>query len=516
MQLQQIFVERAKKNKNKIAIYDQATGKDITYERMLIAALILQKRFLRCRGKYVGIMVPTSAGCMISIVAVLMAGKIPVMINYSTGARENALYAQEKCAFQSIITSEKLLEKIKIEPVEGMIYLEDIFKKISGLNKLSAFLRAKLPTSILKKTIHHGSEQEISVILFTSGSEKEPKAVQLSHKNILHNVRSIPSFIGISTEDMMLSNLPLFHVFGITVVFWLPIYLGASLVAYPNPLDYSIISALARKYKPTVMAGTPAFYYGYLKKSKPGDFSSLRIAVAGADKLPQHIYDGFLKKHNVKIYEGYGTTETSPVISVNTPQHHKIGSVGKLLPGVQIKIIHSETEEELGRGKEGKILIKGDLVMEGYLGDLEETSLHIRKGWYDTGDMGVFDEDGFLWHRGRLKRFVKIGGEMVSLVKVESVLEKYLPEDTVCCVVDVPNPTKGADIVAAIATSDIDKKKIIKQLAKELPSIAVPKEIYYIEDIPMMGSGKVNFREVEKICREMQDKKQKKKSSKKI
>jgi acyl-[acyl-carrier-protein]-phospholipid O-acyltransferase/long-chain-fatty-acid--[acyl-carrier-protein] ligase len=408
------------------------------------------------------------------------------------------------------------LEKLNTKPIEGMIYLEDIFANISGIAKLFAFIKSKLPLNWIKKIVHDGPENEISVILFTSGSEKEPKAVQLSHKNILHNLRAIPEIIGINSDDLFFSNLPLFHVFGLTVDFWLPLYLGGSLITYPNPLDYSIISTLVRKYKPTVMAGTPAFYYGYLKKSKPGDFSSLRIAVAGADKLTQHIYDSFLKKHQVKIYEGYGATETSPVISVNTPEHHKIGSVGKPLPGVEIKIIHPETEEELAPGQEGKILVKGDLVMEGYLGDLEETSLHIRKGWYDTGDMGVMDEDGFLWHRGRLKRFVKVGGEMVSLVKVESILEKYLPEDTVCCVVDVPNPTKGADIVAAIATSEIDKKKILKQMSKELPSIAVPKEIYYIEDIPMMGSGKVNFREVEKICREMQDKKQKKKSSKKI
>ena len=516
MQLQQIFIEKAKANMKKIAIYDQATAKDITYERMLIATLILQSRFSRCRGKYVGIMIPTSAGSMIATIAVLMTGKIPVMINYSTGARENALYAQEKCSFQSIITSKKLLEKLDIEPIEGMIFLEDIFAKISGFSKLIAFVKAKFPLTWLKKIVYNGTDDEISVILFTSGSEKEPKAVQLSHKNILHNLRAIPEFVGIGPEDLFFSNLPLFHVFGLTVDFWLPIYLGGSLIAYPNPLDYSIISALVRKYKPTVMAGTPAFYYGYLKKSKPGDFSSLRIAVAGADKLTQHIYDGFLKKHNVKIYEGYGATETSPVISVNTPENHKIGSVGKPLPGVKIKIIHPETEEELAPGQEGKILVKGDLVMEGYLGDLEETSLRIRKGWYDTGDMGVIDEDGFLWHRGRLKRFVKVGGEMVSLVKVESVLEKYLPEDTVCCVVDVPNPTKGADIVAAIATSEIDKKKILRQMSKALPSIAVPKEIYYIEDIPMMGSGKVNFREVEKICREMQQQKREKKSPIKI
>jgi len=505
MQLHQKFIQVAKQNSKKIAVYDQATGKEISYERMLIASLILSKRFSNYKGKYLGIMVPTSAGCMLSILGTLMCGKIPVMINYATGAAENCVYAQEKCSFKTIITSKKLLEKINVKPVEGMIFLEDIMASLSLLNKLPALIKSKFSAKVIRSFVHNGPENEVSIILFTSGSEKEPKAVQLSHKNILHNIINIPKQVDIRADDLYMANLPLFHIFGLTIDFWLPISLGGSIVAYPNPLDYKIISKLVKKYRITVMAGTPAFFYGYLKKSDPGDFASLRVGVAGADKLTPHIYEGFLKKHNVTILEGYGATETSPVISVNSEKFSKLGSVGKPLPGVQVKIVDRETDEELPPNKEGKILVKGDLVMEGYLGDLEETSLRIRNGWYDTGDMGVLDEDGFLWHRGRLKRFVKVGGEMVSLVRVESVLENLLPEDSVCCVVDVPNPTKGADIVAAIATSEIDRKKILKQMAKELHSIAVPKDIYFIENIPMMGSGKVNFREVEKICRDMQE-----------
>ena len=505
MQLHQKFIQVAKQNSKKIAVYDQATGKEISYERMLIASLILSKKFSNYKGKYLGIMVPTSAGCMLSILGTLMCGKIPVMINYATGAAENCVYAQEKCSFKTIITSKKLLEKINVKPVEGMIFLEDIMASLSLLNKLPALIKSKFSAKVIRSFVHNGPENEVSIILFTSGSEKEPKAVQLSHKNILHNIINIPKQVDIRADDLYMANLPLFHIFGLTIDFWLPISLGGSIVAYPNPLDYKIISKLVKKYRITVMAGTPAFFYGYLKKSDPGDFASLRVGVAGADKLTPHIYEGFLKKHNVTILEGYGATETSPVISVNSEKFSKLGSVGKPLPGVQVKIVDRETDEELPPNKEGKILVKGDLVMEGYLGDLEETSLRIRNGWYDTGDMGVLDEDGFLWHRGRLKRFVKVGGEMVSLVRVESVLENLLPEDSVCCVVDVPNPTKGADIVAAIATSEIDRKKILKQMAKELHSIAVPKDIYFIENIPMMGSGKVNFREVEKICRDMQE-----------
>ncbi|HHE38086.1 MAG TPA: bifunctional acyl-ACP--phospholipid O-acyltransferase/long-chain-fatty-acid--ACP ligase, partial [Candidatus Cloacimonetes bacterium] len=427
MQLHQKFIQVAKQNSKKIAVYDQATGKEISYERMLIASLILSKKFSNYKGKYLGIMVPTSAGCMLSILGTLMCGKIPVMINYATGAAENCVYAQEKCSFKTIVTSKKLLEKINVKPVEGMIFLEDIMASLSLLNKLPALIKSKFSAKVIRSFVHNGPENEVSIILFTSGSEKEPKAVQLSHKNILHNIINIPKQVDIRADDLYMANLPLFHIFGLTIDFWLPISLGGSIVAYPNPLDYKIISKLVKKYRITVMAGTPAFFYGYLKKSDPGDFASLRVGVAGADKLTPHIYEGFLKKHNVTILEGYGATETSPVISVNSEKFSKLGSVGKPLPGVQVKIVDRETDEELPPNKEGKILVKGDLVMEGYLGDLEETSLRIRNGWYDTGDMGVLDEDGFLWHRGRLKRFVKVGGEMVSLVRVESVLENLLP-----------------------------------------------------------------------------------------
>jgi len=505
MQLQQKFVEVAKKHSKKIAVYDQATGKDLSYDRMLIAALIFAGRFKKFKSKYLGIMVPTSAGCLISTLGALMAGKIPVMINYSTGARENSIYAQEKCSFKTIVTSQKLLEKINCEPVEGMVYLEDIMASLSTPEKLKAALTSKLPKSMLQSKIGHGDENSTSVVLFTSGSEKEPKAVQLTHKNIFHNISTIPKIIDVTEDDVFAGTLPLFHVFGITTNFWLPFYLGASIITHANPLDYSAIVKSIVDYKITILIGTPTFFHGYQRKSKPGELSSIRYAIAGADKLTEKLRLSFQKDHGIEILEGYGATETSPVVSVNVPGANKPGSIGKPMPGVQVKILDRETDKELSAGKEGKILVKGDLVMKGYLGDIEETSMHIHDGWYDTGDMGVIDEDGFLWHRGRLKRFVKVGGEMVSLVKVEEVLTKLLPEGIICCVVDVPNPKKGADVVAAVATGEFDRKKILHNMAKELPAIAVPKEFYIIEDIPIMGSGKVAFREVEKICRERQE-----------
>ncbi|KQC11409.1 MAG: AAS bifunctional protein [Candidatus Cloacimonas sp. SDB] len=378
--------------------------------------------------------------------------------------------------------------------------------EITITEKIKALLKTKLPAGVIKSSVHNGREDDTSVILFTSGSEKEPKAVQLSHRNIRHNLLNLPDIIDVNNKDVFAGTLPLFHVFGLTTNFWLPLSLGCSIVTHANPLEYRKIVESIMKYKITVLIGTPTFFFGYSNRSEPGNLSSVRYAIAGADKVPEKLYEQFNRDHGIEILEGYGATETSPVISVNTPDFNKPGSIGKPLPGVRVKILDRETDEELPANREGKIVVKGDLVMKGYLGDLEETSLHIHNGWYDTGDMGVLDDDGFLWHRGRLKRFVKIGGEMISLVKVENELSKLLPEDVICCVVDVPNLSKGSEIVAAVATGEIDQKKILKQLKKKLPAIAVPKEFYVIEDIPLMGGGKVAFRSVEKICRDMQNK----------
>jgi acyl-[acyl-carrier-protein]-phospholipid O-acyltransferase/long-chain-fatty-acid--[acyl-carrier-protein] ligase len=201
------------------------------------------------------------------------------------------------------------------------------------------------------------------------------------------------------------------------------------------------------------------------------------------------------------LCEGYGATETSPVVSTNLPGANKPGSVGRVLPSVRVKIVDINSGETLPPGGEGTILVKGDLVMKGYFDDLEETSLRIKDGWYETGDMGVLDEEGYLWHRGRLKRFVKIGGEMVSLVRIESLLMGALPEGIDCCVVEVPDSLKGARIVAAL-TQDINEKKILKLLAADLPSIALPKQFVVLDEFPKMGSGKIDFRTITEMVRQ--------------
>ncbi len=502
MLLHHKFIESAKEYGGKMFIIDRTTNRRLTYSRALIASLILSEKFQKYDPGFIGIMVPTSAGCMLSILAALISGRTPVMINYSTGAAQNCEYAQQKCAFKTIITSKALLEKIQCPIIPGMVFLEDIMENISTLDKLQAALRSKLPAYFLKKTIAQGDENDNIVILFTSGSEKDPKAVQLTHKNIHANLQSLTQVLDFYDTDIMLGNLPLFHVFGQTAHVWLPLYMGMTVVTYANPLDFKGVCDVVREEKATIMVGTPSFFWGYHAKSSPGDFASCRIMLAGADKCPDALRKGYSEKHNKVLLEAYGTTETSPGLCVNSYTHNRPGSVGKPLPGVTVRVENYETGEECAVREIGKVLVKGDNVMKGYFDNFEQTSIAFRHGWYDTGDMGWMDEDGYLWHVGRLKRFVKIGGEMISLIKVEDVLEKLLPDGTLCCVVEIPDQTKGAKIVAAV-TNQIDEKDTLKKMSEKLPNIALPKQFVVIEKLPQMGSGKIDFRSVTNMVRDL-------------
>jgi len=498
--LHQRFIEVAKEQGEKLAIHDFATSKKISYNRALLASILLSGIFRKLEKGFIGVMIPTSAGCMLTQLGILMSGRVPVMINYSTGAELNARYAQKKCDFKTIIASKALLEKIECPHVDGMIYIEDIMASLSGLQKAKAALISKLPVSTIKLMVHSGNTDDTAVILFTSGSEKDPKAVQLTHRNISANIISASEMFHFISDDIFLASLPLFHVFGLTTNMWIPIHHGMTMLAYANPLDFRTVCDIVRDNKATFMVGTPSFFWGYLRKSEPGDFDSLRIMLCGADKCPEALRDAFKEKHNIILYEGYGATECSPVISANCPEHNRPGSVGMPIPGVQVRIENYETGEECSLGEDGRILVKGDNVMKGYFNDFEQTSLHMRRGWYDTGDMGTLDEDGYLWHVGRLKRFVKIGGEMVSLVKIESILEQHLPEDGQCCVVEIPDAMKGAKIVAVV-TIKLDEKATLKKMTEVLPKIALPKKFLVMEELPKMGSGKIDFRTLTEMTR---------------
>ncbi|HTX18828.1 MAG TPA: AMP-binding protein [Bacteroidota bacterium] len=502
MLLHHQFIQIAKQFESKLAIIDRTTNTRITYGRALIASLILSEKFKKYDEGFLGIMIPTSAGCALSVLGALMSGRTPVMINYSTGAASNAEYAQKKCAFKTIITSKALLEKINCRVVSGMVFIEDIMADVSAFDKIRAALRSKLPAQNIIRKVHGGEDDDTLFILFTSGSEKDPKAVQLSHRNITSNIAGLEKVYELSSNDIFLATLPYFHIFGQTGNLWAPLFFGMTIVTVANPLDFKSICTAAREEKATLMVGTPTFFWGYLQKSEPGDFATLRLMITGADKCPESVRQGFIEKHGKTLLEAYGATETSPAITVNTPSNNRPGSVGKVLPNVLVRMENYETGEECKINEIGKILVKGENVMKGYFDDFEQTSLSIRHGWYDTGDMGYMDEDGYLWHVGRLKRFMKIGGEMVSLIKIEDVLERFLPPETQCCVVEVPDPVRGAKIVAAV-TRPIDEKATLKKMSEHLPNIALPKQFVVLGELPKMGSGKIDFRKITDVVRDM-------------
>lgn len=502
MLLHQQFIRMAKKHSGKLAIIDRTTDKRVTYSKALIGSLILSSKFQKYDKGFIGIMIPTSAGSALATVSALMSGRTPVMINYSTGAESNAKYAQQKCKFKTIITSKALLDKINCPAIEGMVMIEDIMAGVTTGQKIIAALKSKLPLPLLLNIVYKGKENDTAAILFTSGSEKDPKAVPLSHLNIWSNIKNFSDYIKIYDSDILLANLVFFHVFGLTVNLWVTLTKGLTMVTYANPLDFQTICTIAKEEKPTIMVGTPSFFWGYLHKSEKGDFESLRIMVSGADKCPDALRDGFKTKHGVTLLEGYGATETSPVISVNTYEFNKPGSTGKVIPGVQVKIENFETGETCKVREVGKILAKGDSVMKGYYEDSGLTAEALVDGWYNTGDMGYFDEEGYLWHAGRFKRFVKIGGEMVSLVKVENTLEKHLPMGVSCCVVDINDEIRGSSIIATV-TIEVNKSEILRKMGDELPNIALPKHFLVIRELPMMSSGKIDFRSVTKIVQEI-------------
>ena len=304
MILHEQFIKMARQNPSRMAIIDRTLDRRVTYSKALIGAIILSKRFRKLDEGFVGIMIPTSAGCALATLGVLMSGRTPVMINYSTGAESNARYAQQKCGFRTIITSKALLEKVGCPVIEGMIFLEDIMASIGTGEKIKAALLSKLPAAAIINLTYKGKEDDVVAMLFTSGSEKDPKAVPLTNKNISSNIESFGNYVGISEKDTILANLVFFHIFGLTVNLWVPFYYGITMITYANPLDFQTISRIAREERPTMMVGTPSFFWGYLYKSEPGDFKTVRIMVSGADKCPDALREGYLKKHGVTLLEG--------------------------------------------------------------------------------------------------------------------------------------------------------------------------------------------------------------------
>lgn len=498
MQLHRRFIEQAQKNPNKIAVTDYGLNRNYTYKQILLSAILLSKQISGLTSdRYIGLMIPVSGAHIIAKLAILMAGKTPALINHSTGALKNCDYARKKCGTRLFLTSKLLLEKLNVPATEDMIFIEEILPSMKQFEQQSALFNER----DVEQMVHSGSDEEEAVVLFTSGSEKDPKVVPLTHTNIGSNVDSVLETMNLKSDDTYIGVLPFFHVFGMTTCLWAPMISGATLVAHANPLNVATVVSSVKEHQVTVFFATPAFFYAYAPKAKREDFASLKIIIAGGDSTPRDLYDLYREKFNKIIGGGYGATELSPVTCMNPPGKDKVGSIGPVLKGIEIKIISIETGEELGPMQEGRLLVKGPNVMKGYLNDPERTAEVLKNGWYDTGDIAYIDEEGYVFHRGRYRRFIKVAGEMFSLVSIEEKVRKYIPKESNCCVVARRHPTKGAEVAVAF-DKELDFDELRSKLAKELTPLMLPRHCLVIETIPLLGSGKVNFKEVERIVNE--------------
>ncbi len=502
MSLVDLFVRTAKQYPSKLAIIDRATGARVTYKNALLRSLILSRKVDAFEQGFIGVMIPNSAGAILTVVATVMSGRTPVMINYSTGAEQNCRMAQRRLGFRTIITSRALLAKLKCPEVAGMVFIEDLAADIGRVAKVRGLLRSLLPAGRVIASVHPCDSDDPIVILFTSGSEAEPKVVPLSHRNLSANMAGMHEVVQYGEGDTILGNLPLFHVFGLNTGCWLPLTNAMTIVTVANPLEFRAVCSAVREERVTMLVGTPVFLTGYLQKSEPGDFDTVRLLVTGADKCPEGLRRGFWEQHRKPLLEGYGTTETSPVIALNTPDHNRPGSVGRVLPNIEIRMEHYETGEPCDVGEMGKVLVKGESVIKSYYDDFEATAYRMRHGWYDTGDMGYMDQDGYLWHVGRLGRFLKVAGEMVSLVQVEDVLERSLPPGVQGAAVEVPDASRGSRVVAAV-TGAVDERAVLAAMTGALPRIALPKAFIVVPELPRMPSGKTDYRALTSTVREV-------------
>ena len=535
------WVDSAKKWGSEIAIIDSISG-SMSYRRMLTLTIILSK-FLKKNVKKehnVGIILPASLGSTLCNLSLLMIGKTVVNLNFTAGQKAISA-ALESAEIHSIFTSRTFIEKLKGKGVDfvfppeiKLFYMEDLVKSIKG-NKVDFICKMMqvvfLPTFILKWLyVKSQKNTKIAAILFSSGSEGKPKGVMLSHLNIMSNIMQISDVLHARGGDSILSSLPPFHAFGLTVTMFMPMLEGILSVTHADPTDAVGIAKAVAKNKVSIMCGTSTFLGIYARNSKVDKlmFESLRIVVAGAEKLKKDVKESFVMKFNKEIFEGYGATETTPVASVNLPNEfdvnnwevhraNKEGSVGMPLPGSAIRIVDPNTMEELPMGEDGLILIGGHQVMVGYLNDEKKTQDVIAEidgiRWYKSGDKGHVDSGGFLHIVDRYSRFAKIGGEMVSLGGVEEEIQKIvkkseIDENLKYVAVAVEESKKGESVILLVSGEESECQKLEMALKEaQIPALFKPSKIFIVEAIPTLGSGKTDLKGAKTMAQELFDKK---------
>jgi acyl-[acyl-carrier-protein]-phospholipid O-acyltransferase/long-chain-fatty-acid--[acyl-carrier-protein] ligase len=529
--LPKAWIKEAKEMKNKLAIAD-STGVELNGYRFITAVLLMRGAFKKIFGKEqnIGLILPTSAGGAIANMAILTLGKTIVNLNYTSG-NKSLKYAIKLADIKYIVTSKKFLNRLKakgfdldevLEEVE-VIILEELKAKINNKAlQISTFLMARVFPAWLLDTlfIKNIKPTDTTAILFSSGSEGNPKGVELSHINIMGNIKQIATVLNPTDEDVMLGTLPIFHSFGLTVSTLFPLIEGVPVVCHPDPTDGYNIAKLSLKYKATLLFATATFYRLYARNRKihPLMFESLRMVIAGAEKLPKEVSELFKKRFGKTILEGYGTTETTPVASCNLHDAidpsdfhiqvgNKEGTIGLPLPGTSFIIVNPDTFEPLPTGEDGMMLIGGTQIMKGYLKDKERTKSVIKEidgiRWYISGDKGHIDEDGFITIVDRYSRFAKIGGEMVSLGLVEQEIGKLIDEDSQIAITALPDSKKGERLVLLLeGEKEIEElKKDIKEL--KINPLYIPSIYIKVVEIPKLGTGKSDFKGIKKLAMEL-------------
>jgi acyl-[acyl-carrier-protein]-phospholipid O-acyltransferase/long-chain-fatty-acid--[acyl-carrier-protein] ligase len=511
-------VRGLKRNRFGNAVIDGLDHSELSRAKLLGAAAALS-RFLRKKfsDQRIAIVLPASKGSMVANLAVTLAGKVPVDLNFTMGRAANEFCCQ-RSELRVAITATAFMERLKDFPwPQRVLKLDELMPRL----KLHIFwwwmMSILCPTWLLLRFLQLpkvGGNAEAS-LLFTSGSTGDPKGAILSHRNIVGNVSQFCELLDLAKSDGILASLPFFHSFGATVTLWYPLIEGAPIVTYPTPLEVAKNAALIERYKLTLLLATPTFLRGYLRKAEPHQLRSLRLVITGAEKLPVDLAKAFEERFQQRVFEGYGLTETSPVVSVNLPEPQpkrgekvqpssRLGSVGKLAPGIAAEIRNPETDQKLGLHETGMVWFRGVNVFEGYLHDEKRTAEVLHDGWLKTGDIGRFDEDGFLYIEGRLSRFSKIGGEMVPHESIEYKMTELLGlagrDERLIAIMGVQDAAKGESLVLLNAI-DIDLAQLRDKLrAAGVPNLWIPKRIYRVDSIPVMASGKLDLRKCQELA----------------
>ena len=484
---------------------------------VLLSAIFLAHRLRSAWAgqEMVGILLPPSVpGALVNYAAIL-AGKVPVNLNY-TSSDESLASCAAQCKLETVITTKLLLDRIPLKVPGKTILLEEAAARPGFGERLMALLLWFLPGGMLERAVSGGKNKtpdDLATIIFSSGSTGDPKGVMLTHYNVASNIEQSGQVFMFDHKDCLLGVLPFFHSFGFTITLWLPAVLGVGVAYHPSPLDLTAISELVRDYRVTFLLATPTFLQAYTRRCSPEDFGSLRIVVVGAEKLPERLALAFEDRFGLRPLEGYGATECSPVVAVNTKDFRapgfrqvgaKRGHIGHPLPGISVRIVDPDTRESLPFGTPGLLLVRGPNVMQGYLSKPDKTAEVLHDGWYVTGDIAAEDEDGFLTITDRLSRFSKIGGEMVPHIKVEEQLHELAgATEQTFVVTGVPDGKKGERLVVLTTLKPEDLKAVLENLPQAgLPNLWTPRpnQFFAVEEFPHLGTGKLDLRRIREIA----------------